>query len=257
MQVLISPVSYEEAASILDTGVDIIDVKNVNEGSLGAQFPWHTRKVVELTRKAGVKTSATLGDLPYKPGTAALAAYGAALCGVTYIKAGLHGTTTHEQAREVMDAVLRAVRMVGDDLDVVASGYADYRRFNGLNLADLVRAASDAEVDVVMVDTAIKDGKGLFDALSVEEIQCFIEEGHRAGLRVALAGSIKAEHSELLLELNPDIIGVRGAVCEGVDRKTRISPQKTEQFVSLFHTAIPAAQPRVSVSSPCALPEKA
>src|SRR5882724_9549071 len=70
MQVLISPVCYEEAASILDTEVDIIDIKNFNEGSLGAQFPWHTRKVVELTSARGIKTSATLGDLPYKPGTA-------------------------------------------------------------------------------------------------------------------------------------------------------------------------------------------
>ena len=105
MQVLISPVSPEEAASILDTGVDIIDVKNVNEGSLGAQFPWRTREVVSLTAPRGIKTSATLGDLPFKPGTAALAAYGAANTGVTYIKAGLHGLNTYEQACEMMDAV--------------------------------------------------------------------------------------------------------------------------------------------------------
>jgi len=51
VQVLISPVSLEEATSIIDTDVDIIDVKNVNEGSLGAQFPWRTKKVVELTAK--------------------------------------------------------------------------------------------------------------------------------------------------------------------------------------------------------------
>jgi (5-formylfuran-3-yl)methyl phosphate synthase len=237
MLVLISPVSHEEAASIVDTGVDIIDVKNVNEGSLGAQFPWHTRKVVELTRPAGVKTSATLGDLPYKPGTAALAAYGAAVCGVTYIKAGLHGTTTYEQAFEVMDAVRQAVRMVGDDIDVVAAGYADYRRFNGLNPSDLVRAARDARCDLVMVDTAIKDGKTLFDAMSIEEIRRFVDEGHRAGMRVALAGSIKAEHTSVLLDLGADIIGVRGVVCEGTDRKTRISPEKARRYVEDVHAA--------------------
>jgi len=237
MQVLISPVSYEESASIVDTGVDIIDVKNVNEGSLGAQFPWHTRKVVELTRPVGVKTSATLGDLPFKPGTAALAAYGAAVCGVTYIKAGLHGTTTYEQAFEVMDAVRQAVRMVGNDIDVVAAGYADYRRFNGLNPSDLVRAARDSCSDLVMVDTAIKDGKTLFDAMSVEEMGEFIADAHRAGLRVALAGSIKAEHIPVLVDLAPDIVGVRGAVCEGIDRKTRISPEKTRRFVEHVHAA--------------------
>ena len=253
MQVLISPVSYEEAKSILDTEVDIIDVKNVNEGSLGAQFPWHTRQVVELTRPRGIKTSATLGDLPYKPGTAALAAFGAAHVGVTYIKAGLHGLNTYEQACEMMDAVRRAVRMVSDRIDVVASGYADYRRFDGLSTHDLVRAARDTRCDLVMVDTAIKDGKNLFDALSTEEIREFIEQGHEAGLRVALAGSIKSEHASRLLELKPDIIGVRGAVCEGKDRKTRISAEKTRTFVQLFH-AEPVPVPRVDSASLAASP---
>ncbi len=237
MQVLISPVSPEEAASILDTGVDIIDVKNVNEGSLGAQFPWRTREVVSLTAPRGIKTSATLGDLPFKPGTAALAAYGAANTGVTYIKAGLHGLNTYEQACEMMDAVRQAVRMVSDTADVVASGYADWRRFDGLSAWDLVRAAAQTRCDVVMVDTALKDGRTLFDNMSMDELRRFVDEAKQSGLEVALAGSIKFEHAEMLFDLDPTLIGVRGAVCEGKDRKTAISPQKTGRFVEYFHAA--------------------
>ena len=236
MIVLISPVSYKEAASIVHTGVDIIDVKNVNEGSLGAQFPWRTREVVELTAEHGVKTSATLGDLPFKPGTGSLAAFGAATVGVTYIKAGLHGLNTYDEACQMMDAIRRAVRMVSDTAEVVASGYADYRRFDGLTTKDLVRAAKDTRCDVVMVDTAIKDGKNLFDNLSMDELHEFIGSAREAGLQVALAGSLKAEHADRLFELDPDIIGVRGAVCaDGKDRKTTISPEKTRDFVELFH----------------------
>ncbi len=236
MIVLISPVSYEEAASILDCGVDIIDVKNFDEGSLGAQFPWNTRRIVELTRQHNIRTSATLGDLPYKPGTAALAAFGAATTGVTYIKAGLHGMNTYEEALDMMNGVRQAVRMVGDDIAVVASGYADYRRFDGLNTRDLVRAAHDARCDVVMVDTAIKDGKNLFDNMSMDELHEFIGLSKDAGLQVALAGSLKAEHSDAIFELDPHIIGVRGAVCEdGANRKTAISQEKTKAFVEFFH----------------------
>jgi len=236
VQVLISPVSLEEATSIVDTDVDIIDVKNVNEGSLGAQFPWRTKKVVELTAKYGIKTSATLGDLPFKPGTAALAAYGAANTGVTYVKAGLHGLNTYEEACEMMDAVRQAVRMVSDTADVVASGYADWRRFGGLSATDLVRAARDTKCDVVMVDTALKDGKTLFDNMTFDEIKQFIDQAKDAGLAVALAGSIKFEHADVLFELDPTVIGVRGAVCEdGKNRKTKISPEKTREFVRYFH----------------------
>lgn len=242
MKVLISPESYEEAMSILDCRMDILDVKNTKEGSLGAQFPWNTRQIVEQARPRGIRVSATLGDLPFKPGTASLAAYGAASTGVTYIKAGLHGATTHRQAYEMMQAVRRAVRMVNPTADVVAAGYADWRRFGGLNTDDLVAAARDARCDLVMVDTAIKDGKDLFDNLSMQELHDFIGKARAAGLGVALAGSLKAEHADRLFALDPDLIGVRGAVCEGKDRTSRISPEKTNRFVELFHQGAPVAE---------------
>ena len=233
MKVLISPVSLEEATSIIEAGADIIDIKNVNEGSLGAQFPWNISEIVALIHRNRITASATLGDLPYKPGTAALAAYGAAHCRVNYIKAGLHGLNTYSQAVEMMVGIRRAVRMVSDDIKVVASGYADYRRFNGLNTWDLVRAAKDASCDGVMVDTAIKDGKTLFDALTLDEINDFVGMAKEANLLVALAGSIKAEHVEVLLKNQPDIIGLRGAVCEGPDRHSKISVEKTKSFINL------------------------
>lgn len=235
MQVLISPESVEEALSIIDCKMDILDVKNTKEGSLGAQFPWNTKRVVEATGPRRIKTSATLGDLPFKPGTASLAAFGVAHTGVSYVKAGLHGLNTYEQAVEMMEGIRKAVRMVSDTADVVASGYADYRRFGGLSTQDLVRAARDTQCDLVMVDTAIKDGKNLFDNMTVEELKEFVGSAREAGLGVALAGSIKLEHADMLFDINADLIGVRGAVCEGKDRTSRICPDKTNRFVEYFH----------------------
>jgi (5-formylfuran-3-yl)methyl phosphate synthase len=235
VQVLISPESIEEAISILDCKMDLLDVKNTAEGSLGAQFPWNTRQVVELAQGRGLTVSATLGDLPFKPGTAALAAYGCAMTGAGYIKAGLYGVTTQQEAFEMMDAIRRAVRMASPTAVVVAAGYADWRRFGGLNPDDLVDAARDAQCDLVMVDTAIKDGKTLFDNMTLEEIHNFVRLGHAAGLRVALAGSIKTHHTDALFETGADIVGVRGAVCEdSQNRRTRISPKKTNEFVELY-----------------------
>lgn len=241
MKVLISPISLEEAASILDTGVDIIDVKNVKEGSLGAQFPWITKQVVDLTAGPGIKTSATLGDLPFKPGTGALAAYAVASVGATYVKAGLYGCKTAHEAFEMMDAVRKAVRMVSDTADVVASGYADYRKFGGVPMLELVKGASDAQCDVVMVDTAIKDGANLFDVAPYSEIKDFVNAAKDAGMVVALAGSIKAEHADKLFDINPDLIGVRGAVCAGPTRNSMICPDKTRKFVEMFHAGMPTA----------------
>ncbi len=234
MKLLVSPISLDEAVSIIDAGADIIDIKNVNEGSLGAQFPWKITEIVRFVEKHGISTSATLGDLPFKPGTASQAAYGVALCGVNYIKVGLYGLNTYDQAVEMMVAVHRAVRMVSDDLQVVASGYADYKRFDGLNPSDLVKAAKTVGCDGVMVDTAFKDGPNLFDALTLDEIRDFVDLARDADMFVALAGSIKASHAEKLLEIGPDIIGVRGALCGGADRHSKISVQKTKDFIRMF-----------------------
>ena len=85
MKVLISPVSLEEARMVVKGGADILDIKNAKEGSLGAQVPWVIKEIIEEFKDTGIMCSATLGDLPYKPGTAALAALGAASCGVNYV----------------------------------------------------------------------------------------------------------------------------------------------------------------------------
>ena len=110
----------------------------------------------------------------------------------------------------------------------MASGYADYKRFDGLNPSDLVKAAKTVGCDGVMVDTAFKDGPNLFDALTLNEIRDFVALAREANMFVALAGSIKASHAEKLLEIGPDIIGVRGALCGGPDRHSKISVEKTE-----------------------------
>src|SRR5437773_1911092 len=121
MKVLISPISVEEAQSVCQGGADIVDIKNVNEGSLGANFPWVIRKVVELLKGERVTFSATLGDLPNKPGTASLAAAGLASLGVEYVKAGLYGVRNYDEALPLMAAVTRACREIDSSIKVVAA----------------------------------------------------------------------------------------------------------------------------------------
>jgi uncharacterized protein (UPF0264 family) len=232
MKILISVVSVEEAKIALKVNPDIIDIKNPDEGSLGAQFPWILKDIVEELKGSEVLSSATLGDLAYKPGTASLAAFGAASCGVDYIKAGLFGTKNYNEALNLMTSVVNSVRMVNMKTFVVAAGYADYNRFGGIPYKILARVAKNSGADVVMVDTAIKDGKNLFDAMNSDEIRDFIHLAHNNGLQVALAGSIKREHLDLLLQLNPDIIGVRGAVCENDDRTNKLSGIKIKEFMT-------------------------
>jgi len=232
MKVLISPTSVEEAHTVNQAGTDILDIKNTKEGSLGAQMPWILRDVVREFGGRTMLISATLGDLVFKPGTAALAAFGAASCGANYLKAGLWQIANYEEARELMEAVLKATRMVSDDIVVVAAGYADYKRFGGLDYRTLVKAAADSGCDAVMLDTLIKDGKGLFDALTLEELAEFVSLAKEHKLLVALAGSVQIEHLADLASIGTDIVGIRGAVCPKADRTKGIQEHLVREFMA-------------------------
>lgn len=232
MKVLISPVSTKEAVVAWECGTDIIDIKNINEGSLGASFPWVIREVISSINDDNVVFSATLGDLPHKPGTASLAALGAVTAGVKYVKAGLHGSKSVEEGVELMQGVVRTCKDHDPDITVVTAGYADYRRIDGLTPHQLIEIAHRSGSDMVMLDTFIKDGKTLLDALSEQELTEFVQGAHKHGLKVALAGSVRAEHMPILAATGVDVVGVRGAVCSSYDRSTTINPAKVQEFLA-------------------------
>jgi len=217
-RLLVSPVDRDEALEAVEGGADIIDVKNPAEGSLGANFPWVIRDVVEIVPD-DLEVSATVGDVPFKPGTVSQAVMGLACLGVDYAKVGLYGVKRFEEAVELMGACSRAVREFGFETRVVAAGYADAHRVGAIDPMHVPEVAAEAECDVAMVDTAVKDGKRLFDFMGEEELGEFVDTAHEHGLEVALAGSLRAEDLPKVAELGADIVGVRGAACEGGDRE--------------------------------------
>lgn len=219
MLLLISPINTEEALEAIEGGADIVDVKNPKEGSLGASFPWIIKSVREMTPK-DMLVSATLGDVPYKPGTVSLAAMGALVSGADYIKVGLYGTSNYDEALEVMENVVRTVRENSSDAVVVASGYADAHRVGAISPMEIPKVAADAGADLAMLDTAVKDGKTLFDFMDMDDLQKFVNEIHDYGLKSALAGSVKKDQLKPLYDINCDVVGVRGAACVGGDRNT-------------------------------------
>jgi uncharacterized protein (UPF0264 family) len=227
MKLLVSPINVEEANICKLGGADIIDVKNPKEGSLGANFPW----MIKAVKKAAgnVPVSATIGDFNYKPGTASLAALGAAVAGAEYIKVGLYDIQTREQALEMLTNIVRSVKDYDKNKKVVASGYSDYRRINSISLFELPEVGEQTGVDVVMMDTGIKDGRSTFEFLTERELMDFVADAKERGLQTAIAGTIKFKDIPALQRISPDIIGVRGCVCGG-DRNSSIKRELVEQL---------------------------
>ena len=200
---------------------------------MGANFPWVIEKVKNITPE-NLLVSAAIGDVPYKPGTVALAALGAAVSGADYIKIGLWGTKSYYEAVDVMEKVVKAVKSLDKNKIVVAAGYADAHRVGAVDPLIIPKIARDSGCDVAMLDTALKDGLSLFDHLDKKLLKEFIEETRNYGLKSALAGSIKKEEIPILKELGCDIVGIRGAACSCGDRNEgTIQKELVEELVKL------------------------
>lgn len=228
MQLLVSPSSIDEARDSLSA--DIIDVKKPSEGSLGANFPWVIR---EIKRIAGEKpVSAAIGDNEYKPGTAALSAFGAAHAGADFIKVGLMFDGV-DHAREVTEAVTKAVKQDFPEKYVVIAAYSDFQRLNTISPFMISQLVADAGADIAMIDTGIKDGKSTFEFMDETALIRFVEQNRELGLQTALAGSLKFEDLVALKRINPDVIGVRGMVCGG-DRSATIRAELVEKAMKML-----------------------
>lgn len=231
---LISPRNIEEALAAIRGGADILDIKNPEEGSLGANFPWIITEVRQAV-PVSIPISAAIGDFPNLPGSAALAAFGALKAGADIIKVGLKGTKDAKSATYFVKQVVRAVKSANKSAKIAVCAYGDFERSGTIDPMLIPEIASKCGADIAMIDTAIKDGRPLTDFLQREDLENFIKGTHSHGLWAALAGSLGPEEVRALKPLNPDVIGVRGAVCERGDRNNgSISEKRVQRLKELL-----------------------
>ena len=229
MRLLVSVVSEEEVTDAVEGGADIVDVKNPREGTLGGNFPHVIRRVRKCTPPE-LEVSATIGDVPNLPGTVALAALGAAICGVQYVKVGLFGIQNPHDAVFLLQEVCRAVREHDPGIQIIAAGYADANKVKALHPFNLPAVAIDAGVDGCLLDTAIKGDGTLLTKLGDDQLQNFVSQCQRANLLCALAGSLSLKDIPHVCKFGADIIGVRTAACLGDRVNGRVDRQKVQQL---------------------------
>lgn len=233
MQLLVSVVSEVEIRAAIRGGADIIDVKNPSEGSLGASFPGVIGRIRELTPTA-IPVSAAVGDMPHLPGTAALAALGAAMCGVQYVKVGLFGSRRPQDAVFLLSEVSRAVHAYDPDIMVIATAFADAHKVGALPPDALPDASAEAGADGCMLDTAVKGEGTLLTNLAEGQLRSFVAQCRRLGLLCALAGSLGEADIPQICELGADIVGFRSAVCRGDRASGRVTASKVERLKRLI-----------------------
>jgi uncharacterized protein (UPF0264 family) len=215
-----------EAEIVLAAGADIVDLKEPAQGALGAVAPKTIATCV--ARIAGrAPVSATVGDLPLQPDIVCAAVAATDALRVDDVKLGV--MTPGGDPDACFAALSRLDRRAGLILVFFADAMPSF---------DPAYAAHRVGARGVMLDTAGKKAtEALPDLMPQDEIARFVNSGREAGLKVGLAGSLRANHVKALLALRPDILGFRGALCREGFRDCPLDSAACAEIRALIPTA--------------------
>jgi len=226
MQLLVSVRSAAEVGPALCGGADIIDAKEPAGGSLGPVSPATLAEILarippecpfsvalgDLASPEEVITAIACLELPVRPAP-------------TYLKLGFAGVRSPEMVTRILATAVAAVAEKGSAALVVAVAYADAARAGTLAPELIPGSAHSAGAAGVLLDTHTKDGIGLLGWLAPHALAGWVASARREGLLTALAGALTLENVEAVSEAGADVVGVRGAACEG-GRQGRVTANR-------------------------------
>ena len=227
MLLMVSVQDVDEALEAEQGGADVVDVKNLQEALVGSGHPSIVRQVRGII-PVEKHVSVTLGVVPNQPGTVAMAVYAAAHLDATSVKVGFQ-RGDYDNAVDVLRQARRALE--GFNTKLIGSVFADNELYeDGLDPLCMVQLAKDGECDGFLIDTLTKDGRNLFDFMPEPVLRDIVLRGKEMGMSTALSGHLKINDLDELARINPDIVGVRGAVCASGDRGRAVAWEAVAEF---------------------------
>ncbi len=229
---LVSVRDLAEARAALEGGCDRLDVKEPQHGPLGMADDAVISEIAAFSLQTHVRDcvpcSVALGEVEeFRRGSSPFAVPR----GVTDIKLGPAQTRTLDGWG---DGWRLAMERIGatqlETIRRVAVAYADWQAASAPPPHEILSAAIELGADAFLIDTYRKETGGLRDVLSHQELLQLAATSHRAGLKLALAGSLRQADIAALVAFGPDVIAVRGAACQGGQRSSVVSSECVRQL---------------------------
>ncbi len=223
---LVSVRNATEAHAAVAGGCDLLDIKDPARGPLGMA---DAGVMAEMARFAS-ECRGDDGPLPCSAALGELAEWESPNAdeslprGISFVKFGSAGIETPEKWIEIWHRVQSGlVSTHPEALHWVAVAYADWQAAQSLEPWRLLDGACSVASDAVLIDTFDKSSGNLLQLMKPAELEKFADVCHRAGLHLALAGGLRGSQFAELVNIRPDIIGVRGAACTGGCRTAAVS----------------------------------
>ena len=208
MRLLVSVRNASEATAALAGGADIIDAKEPINGPLGAVSS-DTLHEITATIGNAAPVSAALGEI--RESNVLNRAVAARQAGVTFVKVGFAGMRRRQRLEEDVLTLARAAQPPA----LVLVAYADFAVADAPPPAEILTIAAHIKPAGILLDTYDKDGAGLTSLMPACTLATFVSRAKALGRFVALAGKLTLEDIETILDTGTDVIGLRGAACDG------------------------------------------
>ncbi len=233
---LISVRTIDEVRAALP-GADIIDIKEPSRGALGMADLATIGEIARILSLSDpeIGLSVALGELQEWPADRERSALPD---GITWAKLGLRGEQQRPDWRERWLCLRQELdQQSGRALNWIAVAYADAEKVQSPAVHEVLQAAVETGCAGLLIDTVTKSGGSLLEYLSPLELLDIMRRARECHLPVAIAGKVSARDLPLLCALEPDIIGVRSAVCRQGDRAQAVSSAGVAGFLKQLAAA--------------------
>ena len=218
--------NIDEAKKIINSDIDIVDLKNVDDGALGFVGLNFIKKARLILGQQ--KISVTLGN-DFNPNNKHIISMLPKIISknIEYVKIGLFDKNMIEQHK----ILLKKISFFKTKPICVL--FAD-RTFD----LNIIKKIIDIGYKGVMIDTFEKNFKSVTDILDYSEIKQFVLIAKKNKSICGLSGSLRINDIGLLKKLNPDFLGFRGQLCSNNHDRSEIDIKLLEQVaVTIKSTA--------------------
>ena len=220
-KILASIKNAHEAEIISKFNFDIVDIKNVKDGALGYVGDRSIEEIIKIFSNNKLSVTAGNDSSPLTKKQSKRIEFLDQL-GIEYIKIGIFDTNLLQDHYNFLKSVKHlTIKTVG------------------VIFADLIDSEQEIEeilklnYDGLMIDTASKNNQSTLDILSTDTLKFFVESCKNSDKFCGISGSLTSIRLKEALSLQPNFIGLRGALCSH-SKRDNIDPVMCQNILRNF-----------------------
>tara|TARA_A100001388_G_C28598150_1_gene416804 strand:+ start:72 stop:776 length:705 start_codon:yes stop_codon:yes gene_type:complete len=220
-KILASIKNVHEAEIISKFNFDIVDIKNVDDGALGYVGDGTIEEIIKIFSNNKLSVTAGNDSSPLSKKQSKRIEFLDQL-GVEYVKIGVFDTNLLQDHYNFLESVKHlTIKTVG------------------VIFADLIDSEKEIEeilklnYDGLMIDTASKNNQSTLDILTTDTLKFFIKTCKESDKFCGISGSLTSTRLRETLSLQPNFIGLRGALCSH-SKRDNIDPVTCQSILNSF-----------------------